>query len=201
MSGIDVFEFEKGLITPPPSIPTQEAIDEEAMGFTTQSLKSFNQLIDQIKRKQLPPKRLKELTSALAMSYESEDASPDEADYDETFDMEKEVSEVLKTVKLLRKSILTASGRAIRAGVTVSEAKDVISMSNSMISTLMKSHEKIVNMARYRAVEQATVDVLRDLDGDSALIEKLEEFHSANKEGDGPLVTAFISALESRLDF
>lgn len=190
MSEIDVHDFAGST--------TKVEIPEE-FGFSPEALRSFNYVVDLLKRKQIPPKKLRELMIAISSTEEELDPDDDES-YDETFDMEKEVAEVLRSVKILRKSILTASGRGLRTGVTVAEAKDVISMSNSMINTLMKSHEKIVNMARYRAVEQATVDVLRDLDGDEKLLQDMEAFQAGGKKGDGPLVTAFITSLETRLE-
>ena len=144
-------------------------------------------------------KNVKQIVSALA-NYEVDGTDVPEESYDSTFDMEKEVTEVLRSVKLLRKSILNANGTGLKAGVTVSEAKDVISMSNTMINTLMKSHEKIVNMARYRAVEQATIDTLRDLESDAKFLEDLEAFQKAGSHGEGPLTVAFIEALDRRLE-
>ena len=120
--------------------------------------------------------------------------------YDESFDLSKEISEVLKSVRLLRKSILSPSGKSLKSGVTVGEAKDVISMSNSMINTLVKTHEKVVNMERYRAVEQATVDILRELDSDREFMRELNEHIEAGGSGEGPLVRKFIEALEVRLE-
>lgn len=190
MSEVDIHDFVAS---------TVKADTHEEAGFSPAALQAFNYVLDLLKRKQIPPKKLRELMIAISSQEEELDPSDEEA-YDETFDMEREVAEVLRSVKILRKSILTPSGRGLRAGVTVAEAKDVISMSNSMINTLMKSHEKIVNMARYRAVEQATVDVLRDLDGDEKLIQDLEIFQAGGKKGDGPLVTAFIHSLEMRLE-
>lgn len=190
MSEVDVHEFAGS---------TVKAETPEEIGFSPAALQAFNYTLDLLKRKQIPQKKLRELMVAISAGEEEFDGVDDD-DYDETFDMEKEVSEVLRSVKVLRKSIMTASGKGLRSGVTVGEAKDVISMSNSMITTLMKSHEKIVNMARYRAVEQATIDTLRELDSDLLLGDRLEQFHANGSVGEGPVTTYFLEALETRLD-
>jgi len=187
---VDVHEFAN----------TAESIAQpEEVGFSPEALQSFNHIVDLLKRRQVPKKKLRELMIAISAN---EDNSGDEGEeaYDETFDMEKEVAEVLRAVKILRNSMLNESKKGLKVGVTIGEAKDVLSMSNSMINTLMKSHEKIVNMARYRAVEQATVDILRDLDGDEKFITDLENFQAEGKKGEGPLIKSFMAALESRLD-
>lgn len=189
---VDVHEF----------VSTAEAAagqDREEMGFSQSALQSFNHVVDLLKRRQVPQKKLRELMIAISANEENS-GSDDEESYDETFDMEKEVAEVLRSVKILRRSILNESKKGLKVGVTVAEAKDVLSMSNSMINTLMKSHEKIINMARYRAVEQATVDILRELDGDEKFAEDIETYQAEGKKGDGPLIKSFLSALESRLD-
>lgn len=194
---IDVHEFAKTVDTS--LVPVFGEIEP---GFTPADLQAFNCIVNLLKKRQLPQKKLRELMSAIGAyeedSYGGEDGDDD--DYDETFDMEKEVAEVLRTVKILRRTILSPNKRALKAGVTVGDAKDVLSMSNSMIATLMKSHEKIMNMARYRAVEQATVDILRELDGAEKLVTDLEDFQASGAKGDGPLVTSFLTALEARLD-
>jgi len=165
--------------------------------------RAFSLVMGMLTQGTLPFPMVKEIATALK-AYGSH-GQPDETSveddvYDETFSMAEEVHEVMKAVKLLRKSIMAPGGKALKKDITTTEAKDVISMSNTMINTLMKSHEKIMNMERYRAVEQATVDVLRELDGDEKLITALEKFHEEGKKGDGPLVENFINALEIRLD-
>ena len=164
--------------------------------------RAFTTVMGMLAQGTLPFTMVKEIATALKAygSHGEPNAVEVEDVYDETFSMAEEVHEVMKAVKLLRKSILAPGGKALKTGITTTEAKDVISMSNTMINTLMKSHEKIMNMERYRAVEQATVDVLRELDGDEKLVTALEKFHAEGKKGDGPLVENFISALEMRLD-
>lgn len=188
MSEVDVHDFQ-----------AEVRVVAPAEAYGPEATKAVNHVVDLLSRKQVPMKNVKQIVTALAC-YEIDGSDIPEDSYDSTFDMEKEVTEVLRSVKLLRKSIMNPNGTALRAGVTVGEAKDVISMSNTMINTLMKSHEKIVNMARYRAVEQATIDTLRELDADLSLTDRLDQFHEAGATGDGPLTTYFLEALEARLD-
>lgn len=192
---VDVHQFVEGTIKVEPG--------KQEVGLTEEGKKSVNHVVDLLSRRQIPSKEVRRIMLAMR-EYEvggdlGEEAQEEEA-YDENFDMQKEIAEVLRSVRLLRKSIMSPSGKALKAGVTPGEAKDVISMSNSMINTLMKSHEKVVNMSRYRAVEQATVDILRELDGQEELIQKLVDFRDAGAKGDGPLTSAFLDALEQRLE-
>lgn len=185
---IDVHDFQPETRAEPPPA-----------GFGPEAVKAVNFVVDLLARKQVPAKQVKQIVSALA-NYEVDGSDIPEQDYDEAFDMEKEVKEVLRSVKLLRRSIMNSSGTALKAGVLVSEAKDVISMSNTMINTLMKSHEKIVNMARYRAVEQATIDILRDLESDAKFLAELERYQAEGAHGEGPMTSAFLEALDRRLE-
>lgn len=162
--------------------------------------KAFDHVMEMLTSGVMPFPKVKEIAAALKPYGGFATPDQDEDTYDETFSMADEVKEVMVAVRLLRKSIYAAGGKKLREGVTISEAKDVISMSNTMINTLMKSHEKIMNMERYRAVEQATVDVLRELDGDRKLVAALEKFHEEGCKGEGPLVENFITALELRLE-
>lgn len=177
-----------------------EAIKSDDCRLDPAQRKSFDHVMEMLTSGVMPFPKVKEIAVALKPYGGLAAPDPDDETYDETFSMADEVKEVMAAVRLLRKSIYAVGGRKLREGVTISEAKDVISMSNTMINTLMKSHEKIMNMERYRAVEQATVDVLRELDGDRKLVAALEKFHEGGCKGDGPLVENFITALELRLE-
>jgi hypothetical protein len=83
--------------------------------------------------------------------------------YDEKFKLSDEVSSLVNMVRAIRNRAFP-DGTHLDPDLSISEAKDVLSMTNTTIATLMKSHEKLVNMERFRAMEVATIDTLNALD-------------------------------------
>jgi hypothetical protein len=73
-------------------------------------------------------------------------------DYGPNFSMERELNEQLKLIRKMRMSVRYAG-----VEVDMKERKEVISACNSFFSSLMKYHEKVVNLERLRLVEQALV--------------------------------------------
>jgi len=59
----------------------------------------------------------------------------------------------------------------IRTGITPKEMREVVQSTTSLMSLLMKAHEKLLSLDRVRAIEQATISVLREL-GDDAMVER-----------------------------
>lgn len=84
--------------------------------------------------------------------------------YDADFDIASEISQQLQMVKALREKIMVKGD--LVAGVTVTEAQKVVTTCGSVISNLMRNHEKIQSMERHRAMEAAVVDALKELDND-----------------------------------
>lgn len=195
MSEVDVSDFD---VQRPPV--REDLTTESDYRLSREEKQALNTVKEMLDLGRVPKKEAFALLRALAAFDHNSQMEEDDVDYDESFDLSKEISEVLRSVRLLRKSILSPSGKSLKSGVTVGEAKDVISMSNSMINTLVKTHEKVVNMERYRAVEQATVDILRELDSDREFMRELNEHIEAGGSGEGPLVRKFIEALEVRLE-
>jgi len=195
MSEVDVSDFD---VQRPPV--REDLTTESDYRLSREEKQALNTVKEMLDLGRVPKKEAFALLRALAAFDHNSQMEEDDVDYDESFDLSKEISEVLKSVRLLRKSILSPSGKSLKSGVTVGEAKDVISMSNSMINTLVKTHEKVVNMERYRAVEQATVDILRELDSDREFMREFNEHIEAGGSGEGPLVRKFIEALEVRLE-
>lgn len=196
---IDVRDFD---IVKPAEAKNGEVFVEDGLVLSREEKQAINLVKELVDIGRMPRKEAFALLRCLARFDQNAQMEEEgDVDYDEAFDLSKEIGEVLKSVRLLRKSILSPSGKSLRSGVTVGEAKDVISMSNSMINTLVKTHEKVVNMERYRAVEQATVDILRELDTDRVFARELNEYvESEERTQDGPLIRRFIDALSARLE-
>lgn len=88
--------------------------------------------------------------------------SEDAQDYDADFSVEGEIALQIRAVQALRHHCFPNG--IMRHDANVREAKDVLATCNTMIKTLMDSHERIQNMERMRAVETATVDALAEVD-------------------------------------
>ena len=102
----------------------------------------------------------------------------------EDFNPAYEVAMLLKTVKALRNQVMVNGD--IKHGVSIGEAHKVVTACGGMINTLMKYEEQLHNMERYRAVEGAVIDTLKDLE-------------ETNPEA-GPVVDRFMLNLERRLE-
>lgn len=86
--------------------------------------------------------------------------------YDADFDMNKEIGEQIISVRAMRNSIMV-HGR-IKPNISTREVKEVVASANTMFTTLMKHHETVQGLERHRAVESATVEILKEMDPISA---------------------------------
>jgi len=91
--------------------------------------------------------------------------------YDENFDLKVEIAAQISAVRAMRKTVLLSTGR-VKEGVSPRELKEVVTSSSQLIATLMKYHEKLMTMDRYRAVEATTLEILQDLSEGEDLTEK-----------------------------
>lgn len=86
----------------------------------------------------------------------------DSAEYGAHFDMAAEVSAQIKAVRAMRRSVMTDAG-TVQPGVAARELKEVVSASNTLLQTLLKTHERLLNFDRQRALEAATVTAVETL--------------------------------------
>ena len=86
-----------------------------------------------------------------------------EFEYDENYSLKDEMATMIVAVKAMRGEIF--DGNRLRNGVGLKDVKEFVTASNSIMSTLMKSHEKLMSMERHRSIEQATVEVLKEIGG------------------------------------
>ena len=82
-------------------------------------------------------------------------------DYGPEFDMGKEVEMQILAVRAMRNSIMP--GGIVRPGTPAREVKEVVTASSTLLTTLLKTHEKIMSYDRQRAIEEATVEVIKTL--------------------------------------
>ena len=119
-------------------------------------------------RDRLSPVQIHKLIPLLAIIPAAEDPQVYGAD----FDMADEVNQQILAVRAMRESIME-EGR-IKDGIATREVKEVIAASNTMLSALMKFHKEIINLHRMRAIEKATIKVLKDMGHEEKFLEQLE---------------------------
>jgi len=89
--------------------------------------------------------------------------------YGPAYDIKLEIDGLIQAVRAMQNSVME-NGR-IRTGITPKEMREVVQSTTSLMSLLMKAHEKLLSLDRVRAIEQATISVLREL-GDDAMVER-----------------------------
>lgn len=88
---------------------------------------------------------------------------PTLVDYNAEFSIAGELQSQIQAVRAVRDRILNADGGLI-TDISTREAKEVISSGSTLMATLMKYHEKVVNMERMRLLEQSVVEALGEVD-------------------------------------
>lgn len=87
---------------------------------------------------------------------------PEQEQYDADFSFTDELSEQIKAIRAMRKSVITAHGQ-VREGASVREVKEVVSASSTMLQTLLKTHDQVQSFERQRAIEKAVIDTVKSL--------------------------------------
>lgn len=101
----------------------------------------------------------------------------EDPEYGADFDMIEEVNEQIKAVRALRSSVLDPVTGQVRDDKSSRDVKEIVSTSATLLTSLMKFHEKIINQDRMRALEQATIEVVKDLSPEAQ-----EKFFTALEE-------------------
>jgi hypothetical protein len=104
-----------------------------------------------------------------------QDRAQERVEYGPDFDVGEEVRLQIAAVRAMRESVMP--GGKVRAGVPTREMKEVVTASSTLLTTLLKTHEKIMSYDRQRAIEEATVEMVKTLsDEDQKLFfSRLEE--------------------------
>lgn len=121
----------------------------------------------------LQPVQLRMLRGAIASRLldlgDEDENAPTGQLYGPAYDIKLEVDGLIQAVRAMQNSVMT-NGQ-IRPGITPKEMREVVQSTTSLMSLLMKAHEKLLSLDRVRAIEQATISVLREL-GDDAMVER-----------------------------
>lgn len=92
----------------------------------------------------------------------SERFADETVEYGADFDLTQEVEAQIRAVRAMRESVITKEGK-VKSGVGARDLKEVVTASNTLLQTLMKTHEKVLNYDRQRALEEATVAAVETL--------------------------------------
>lgn len=123
-------------------------------------------------KEQFTDSQIQEIHDAIRPHLKSA-AAAEQNMYDSNFSIADEINELLITSRAMRRSVMTDSGE-IQADISTREVKEVLSSSTTLINSLMKSHEKVMSMERFRSVEAATIETLLEV-GDQGLVDKFVE--------------------------
>lgn len=107
-----------------------------------------------IERKRFLPKDIKD---SLRFAF----GNPEDIGGSEDFDLHGEVVAQLKAVKALRQSVISDAG-VIVGGAR--DTKEALSSTTSLLTLLNKIQNDIYNQNRIRAVQKATIEILKELD-------------------------------------
>ena len=82
--------------------------------------------------------------------------------YGPDFDIREEIERQLVAVRAMRDAVITPGGQ-VRPGTQIREIKEVVTASSTLLTTLMKVHEKVMSFDRSRAIEEAVTTTMQKL--------------------------------------
>lgn len=162
--------------------------DDQTNSLSKEIICSIDQVLEAANNLILSDQQLRLLSDTLTSTYPtyfvaangaSANLRAEDPEYGAAFSLADEVNAQIRMVRALRATILDEDG-AIIQGSSARDAKEVISSSSTLLTSLMKFHEKIINQDRMRLIEQATIEAIKTLPDEqqekffSYLSEKLE---------------------------
>ena len=147
---------------------TQEALREFELGGDDMNLEEHISVIEGFSDS-LTPEQVSRLWIILQGKAEQD------TEYGPDFDMGAEVRMQIAAVRAMRNSVMP--GGVARAGVPVREMKEVVTASSTLLTTLLRTHEKVMSYDRQRAIEEATVAAVQTLPDEAKALffKQLEE--------------------------
>ncbi|AHI61274.1 hypothetical protein vBVpaS1601_9 [Vibrio phage vB_VpaS_1601] len=124
-----------------------------ASNGTSPFLDAIDIISEGLKSKLLQPAELQTLVDLLPPEILQVDA------VDTDFDMMEELGLQRNLVNALRLQVMNPSGRGIRSGISVSEAKSVLDACRNFGEVIRKNMESVVNLRRIQALEAAIMEV------------------------------------------
>lgn len=160
-------------------------------------------VVQALKLRRITHSMLSDLMEAVREHTDYFAAPPAEAgqEFDEKFSISGEISETIKILRTLRQSLFCPVTNKLVEKYDIDDAKNVLTTSNQLIGTLIKTQEKVVNMERFQSIEEATIDVLKSLQDDyPEWVSDIAEYKKSGSTEDGPVLKKFLQAMEERLE-
>jgi hypothetical protein len=100
-------------------------------------------------------------------------------EYGADFDLKEEVQAQIQAVRAMRDAVMPNG--VVRVGTPAREVKEVVTASSTLLTTLMKMHERVMSFDRSRAIEEAVTATIRGLpeDAQKVFFSQLEQNLSA----------------------
>jgi hypothetical protein len=130
--------------------PLTDFGNEDGSSFLDEPIKTIVAFKDQ-----LTPRQVQDLLPLLYLLPQQES----EPIYGPDFDLVAEIDRMIVVTRAMQDSIMV-NGR-IKQSIPTREVKETTAAANTMLTSLMKHHKEVVNLARMQAAEKATVKVLK----------------------------------------
>lgn len=160
-------------------------------------------LIKALELRRVTPTMLKELMMAVRAHteyFKHAEAGPKEK-FDEKFSLSEEMGEMIASIRALRKTVFCPLTGGLVEGQKLSDARDIMTTSNQMMTMMVKTQEKILNIERFRAVEQATIDVLKVLQDDyEDWVDAMRKHKESGEAGEGPILDIFFRHMQDMME-
>ncbi len=154
-------EIPSNMLDDHPSMKDFEADlgDDKLAPFAVSALgTAFETVVTAIQGHFIPDYELRKLLDVLPAQEDSQEFGAD-------FDMSQELTNQLQALQAVRNKIFSSDGR-LAEGQTIKEAKDFMSSSATLLQLLQKSKSEFINIERLQAIEEATIDTIKELGED-----------------------------------
>lgn len=113
-------------------------------------------LEESVREGTLPPKYIEKLVDVIPSEYF------ESVSVDADFDMGAELGAQRNLVNALRNKVMSAGGRGLHQGVSISEAKSVMDSCRQFGEVIRKNMESVNNLSRVQALEAAILVTVND---------------------------------------
>jgi hypothetical protein len=180
----------------------KSAVTEERNDITIEEVNdALRTVIRGFELKRVMPSGLSDLMQSIRENTEYF-SSENIAEIDtKSFSIAGEIAETVKILRSLRRSLFCPLSGNLLEGKDIGEARDLLTTSNSLITTMLKTQEKVINMERFQAMEDATIETLKAIQEDFLdFASAMAEYKESKSSEEGPILKKFLAGMEERLE-